>query len=105
MREAMIRVSDPERMTKLAIADTAVMSDANGVRNPTARETDINRDTANRMWKEDPPLRFAVSIRKVAATEIRSINKAKPGPPCGNIENNRCTVLSLAAFGGSAYPN
>ena len=41
----------------------------------------------------------------MAATEIRSSNKATPGPPRGNMENSRCTILRIMAFANALYPN
>ena len=56
-------------------------SDKSGVRKPIVSDTDINKIPAKRMWEEDPPDRLTASIRKIVATEIRSSNNARPGPP------------------------
>jgi hypothetical protein len=52
----------------------------------------------------DKSARFATINTKVAATEIRSSNKPIPGPPGGNIENSRCTLVSLSALNSVALP-
>jgi hypothetical protein len=55
-------------------------------------------------WTVDKSARFARINTKVAATEIRSSNKPIPGPPGGNIENSRCTLVSLSALNSAAHP-
>jgi hypothetical protein len=57
------------------------MTDKTGVRKPMASEMDINKIPAIRMGEEDQVERPMASIRKVAATEIRSSSNARPGPP------------------------
>ena len=68
------------------------------------RETDISTTNAQSIRMGDTPEHFAVSISKIAATENLSSNNATPGLPCGNIENNLCMRVSVAAFQKIGHP-
>jgi hypothetical protein len=73
------------------IAHAHAIDDTKGVRIPIRSAADTNNAPAKSRGNIDglgPPARLR---RRVAATEIRSTNKANPGPPRGNIENSRCT--------------
>jgi hypothetical protein len=59
-----------------------------------AIHSDVKTAAKNNELTEDTPVRVATLNMKVAATEIRSVNKPIPGAPVGNIENNRCTKLA-----------
>jgi len=96
------RVPTPKRFTS---AYTDAKNERYGVRNPLTRNMPVSKAPTKSTWMEDTPVRFATINTKVAATEIRSSNRPIPGPPGGNIENSRCTVVSLFAMGSAANPN
>lgn len=75
-----------------------------GVRKPMVSANAISVATMKIRWMVDKSVRFATINTKVAATEIRSSNKPIPGPPGGNIENSRCTLVSLSALNSAAHP-
>ena len=89
MWNTLIRLPAWGPISRLATADTHAIIDRNGVKKPTAR--DINKAPAKSRWIEDTPDRVAAFIKKIAATEARRSNNARPGAPRGNMENNRCT--------------
>jgi len=93
----------PIRSSIIAIAHT--IDDIRGVRAPIASAIETSNAPAKSRGNKDglgPPERLR---RRVAATEIRISNSAKPGPPRGNIENSRCTVPRIMAFALAVYPN
>jgi hypothetical protein len=91
-------------ISKSATADAHTRNDRIGVKKPIVRDRNINKaPTINRLAYA--PDRFVAFIKKFAATEMRSRNNASPGRPWGNIENNCCTALSVAAFAHAKYPN
>jgi hypothetical protein len=73
------------------MATAQAIRDKYGVRKPIVSEMNINEAPVKIKGAEDTPKRLAKLMRKIAATEILRSNNARPGPPCGNIENNRCT--------------
>jgi len=105
-REAKSRTSTwtlaPKRLTS---AYTHATNERYGVSNPMARHKTITKAPTKRGWTEDISVRFATINTKVAATEIRSTNRPMPGPPGGNIENSRCTMLKVKTFVHAPYPN
>ena len=94
-------------MSKFATANTKAIVDRYGVRKPMLRDKDISKVPGQSRLIEDAPERFAVLIaltKKIPATEIRKSSNARPGPPCGNIENNLCTSMSVATSKRAEYP-
>ena len=70
------------------------MDDTTGVNIPIASAIETNNAHAKSRGNKDglgPPARLRM---RVAATELRSSNRANPGPPRKNMENSRCTVLA-----------
>jgi hypothetical protein len=66
------------------MADAHAITDRNGVKKPILNETEIREITktpATIRGVEDKSERFAAFIRKIAATEIRRSNNARPGRP------------------------
>ena len=81
------------------------MDDTTGVNIPIASAIDTNTAPAKSKCNEGRSGRPAMLTRRIAATEIRSSNRANPGPPRGNMENSRCTILRIMAFADEPYPN
>jgi hypothetical protein len=65
----------------------------NGVRNPKPRNTDTKAAHTISQCTEFAGNRAQAFRKNVPATEKRRSKRAAPGPPCGNIENKRCTGI------------
>src|ERR1700750_471966 len=99
-----MRLPELGPVRRFTTAAAHATQDRYGVRNPILRETTISTTNAQSRRIEDMPEHFAVSISKIAATEILSSNNATPGLPCGNIENSLCMWVRVAACHNIGYP-
>ena len=91
-------VSNRRPISNSRIAYTHTMEDTTGVNIPITSAIDTNTAPAKSKWNKDGSARPARLRRRVAATEIRSSNRANPGPPRGNMENSRCTGTENNGF-------
>src|ERR1044072_3618094 len=99
-----MRLPELGPVSRFTPAATHATADRYGVRKPILRDTDISTTNAQNRRMEETPEHFAVSISKMAATEILSSSNATPGLPCGNIENSLCMSVSVAAYHKIGHP-
>src|SRR5262249_9657082 len=65
----------------------------------------METNTAPSNTSEDTPERLAAVTRRTVITDSRKSNSARPGPPWGNMENNRCTDCKSNGLRQMGNPN
>src|SRR5215468_10296948 len=100
-----ILIAGPEwaPVSKFARANTPAITDRKGVKKPAKSPMETNTAPSN--TSEDTPERLAAVTRRTVITDSRKSNSARPGPPWGNMENNRCTDCKSNGLRQMGNPN